>query len=417
MFRHWKAFVLAVTLLAMFALGVAAGSRTDAATAQQSAAAQPMAQAASDAGLVIVALDADGPAAEAGLKRGDILLKVDDLAVNNLSDLREALKDRKSGDEVTLALTHGDDARTLTATLAERSGRAYLGVQAAFGEMQFFVGGDDQPLPGAFSFSAGAIEFGGAIVTEVQSDSAAEKAGLKAGDRILALDDQAIDLEHDLATLIAQRKPGDTLTLKIARGGEDDRAVKVTLGANPDDKGKAYLGVRYDAFRPFPAQNAGGPPGAGARLFNRELPFKALPFDFGGVNQSGAIVGQVEADSAAEKAGLKEGDLITAIDDQPVGDPKVLIEAIAAKKPGDTIKLSISHRGDKAAATLEVALGEKDGKAYLGVNVMGFVGVRTFDGTVPDGMLLPEIPMPGFDLNWPELPTLPDTEPIGNGVL
>ncbi len=402
MFRHWKALVLAVALLAMFALGVAAGSRTDSATAQQSA--TPQAQTDTDAGLVIVALDADGPAARAGLKRGDILLKVDDMAVNNLSDLREALKDHKAGDEVTLNLTHGDDARTLTATLAERNGRAYLGVQAAFGEMQFFVGGDDRPLPEAFSFSTGAVEFGGAIVTEVQSGSAAEKAGLKVGDRILAVDDQAIDLKHDLATLIAQHKPGDTITLKIARAGEDDRAVKLTLGANPDDKSKAYLGIGYNAL-------------PGARLFNRELPFKALPFDFGGADQNGAIIGQVEADSAAEKAGLTEGDLITAIDDQPISDPKALIESIAAKQPGDTIKLSVYHRGDKEAATLEVTLGEQDGKAYLGVNVMGFIGVRTFDGETPDGMQLPEIPLPGFDFAWPELPTTPDTKPIGNDVL
>jgi len=87
----------------------------------------------------------------------------------------------------------------------------------------------------------------GAIVREVISGTPAEQAGLKVGDIITAVDNIPIDQNHALADVLSQYKPGDQVTLEVQRAGSVD-ALKVTLGENPDNPGKSYLGVYYSDF-------------------------------------------------------------------------------------------------------------------------------------------------------------------------
>ena len=68
----------------------------------------------------------------------------------------------------------------------------------------------------------------GAFVTEVQSGSAADEAGLQAGDVITKIDGKAIDSNQDVGTAIRSKKPGDEITLDIFRDGSDTSS-KATL--------------------------------------------------------------------------------------------------------------------------------------------------------------------------------------------
>ncbi|MFH1012761.1 MAG: PDZ domain-containing protein, partial [Candidatus Peregrinibacteria bacterium] len=58
--------------------------------------------------------------------------------------------------------------------------------------------------------------------------SPADKAGLKMKDVILEVDGQKVTLEHPLHVLVAQKRPGDTITLKVWRSGEE-MEIKVIL--------------------------------------------------------------------------------------------------------------------------------------------------------------------------------------------
>ncbi|HRW09252.1 MAG TPA: PDZ domain-containing protein, partial [Caldilineaceae bacterium] len=68
---------------------------------------------ATDAGVLIVEVAPDSPAANAGLTRGDIVLRVNDETVNDAAALRLAIGDLDPEDTVTLTVLHGDDERTL----------------------------------------------------------------------------------------------------------------------------------------------------------------------------------------------------------------------------------------------------------------------------------------------------------------
>jgi S1-C subfamily serine protease len=73
----------------------------------------------------------------------------------------------------------------------------------------------------------------GAVVLDVRPDSPADRAGLEQGDIITAIDDEPVGSVAELVGRIQQRRPGDEVTLAVARPGTDGRTVTVTLGEAP----------------------------------------------------------------------------------------------------------------------------------------------------------------------------------------
>jgi putative serine protease PepD len=72
---------------------------------------------------------------------------------------------------------------------------------------------------------------------------------------------------------------------------------------------------------------------------------------------SGALVREVTSGSAADDAGLKNGDVITAVNDTPVGSPDELGAAVRRYKPGDDVQVHIERDGDQKTVT--VTLGTR----------------------------------------------------------
>jgi putative serine protease PepD len=97
------------------------------------------------------------------------------------------------------------------------------------------------------------------------------------------------------------------------------------------------------------------------QLRNGEVPQHAL---LGVTTQAntngdpGAVVVSVQAGSAADEAGIKEGDVITGLDGDSVGGPEDLAAVIAGHQPGD--KVTVKFERDGKPQTLEVTLGAHD---------------------------------------------------------
>lgn len=114
-----------------------------------------------------------------------------------------------------------DTARPIADELV-RSGRidhAYLGVAYT-------------PLTPAIREQLGVATERGAVVTGVAPDSPAADAGLEPGDVIVGVGGEDVGAESDLARLIRQHAPGDTVPLTVQRGSRE-LAVEVVLGSRP----------------------------------------------------------------------------------------------------------------------------------------------------------------------------------------
>jgi putative serine protease PepD len=70
---------------------------------------------------------------------------------------------------------------------------------------------------------------------------------------------------------------------------------------------------------------------------------------------AGAQVAEVVPGSPAAEAGLQQGDIITALGEEPVASTEDLVAAIAAREPGETVALEVERNGQKTA--LKVTLG------------------------------------------------------------
>jgi membrane-associated protease RseP (regulator of RpoE activity) len=98
---------------------------------------------------------------------------------------------------------------------------------------------------------------------------------------------------------------------------------------------------------------------------------------------SGVIIGTVADGSPAQAAGLKVGDLITAVDGESIQSQNAVAESVAAHKPGDTLQLKIYRPDEKTEIDVEARLAErsdKAGSAYLGVTINGFITTNEFNG-------------------------------------
>jgi S1-C subfamily serine protease len=360
-------------------------------------------QTGAEEGLVITSLDPDGPAAQAGLARGDIVLSLDGEPLDQPLEFYTLLSELNPGDQVELEIRHGDDERSVTVEVGEIDGHPYLGIDSC--GMPFEPGRALQVFASA-----------GALVSEVVADSPAEEAGLQAGDTITAVDGEELGPEQTLQGLLAERQPGDEVTLTVDRPGEEPQELQATLGENPDEAGKAYLGVVVAS------------PGLSLRRqFEGELP--ALPFEKGmpfgqwfdlqapevpeGITQA-VLVGKVEPGGPADEAGLTMGDLITEVEGQPVDSLDTLRAALQERQPGDELNLTVYHRGESQPQQVTVTLGEdpqEAGKAYLGLAAVGFFRTEENNQEEPaPGSVDPDIFYFGApDLDLP-LETKPDQE-------
>jgi hypothetical protein len=102
--------------------------------------------------------------------------------------------------------------------------------------------------------------------------------------------------------------------------------------------------------------------------------------------EQGVIVRDVAEDSPAAEAGLRQGDVITAIEGEPVESPDDLSDAVAEHEPGDRVTLTVYRSEEEAEDAeeleIEVTLGEhpdEEGVAYLGVTIGGFFRIRRFE--------------------------------------
>jgi S1-C subfamily serine protease len=166
--------------------------------------------------LLIVSVAPGSPAARAGLRQGDVVTAIDGEAVTT-ANIVQVILSYSVGDTITLTVERDDDELEIELTLAARPEDTAAPVPPAA-----------RPFLGV-RLEEDSVEV---LVAEVLEGTAAETAGILAGDLIVGVDDTEITTIDQLIAVIRAYSPGDTITVAVERDGEI-LEFEATLGEAP----------------------------------------------------------------------------------------------------------------------------------------------------------------------------------------
>ena len=130
-----------------------------------------------------------------------------------------------------------------------------------------------------------------------------------------------------------------------------------TLGVSDPQLGGAAAGIGF-ALPSNLVKDIAGQMVKNGKVVNSHRAY--LGIQAGDTNGEGVLVGPVTPNGPAAKAGIKEGDLIVAVNGKPTPTAEVLTTILATLKPGQKVKVTVRHQnGDRE--TLDVTLGEYPG--------------------------------------------------------
>ena len=267
----------------------------------------------------------------------------------------------------------------------------------------------------------GMSEARGVGITEVVKDSPAEKAGLRKADVIVRFEGDSVTSVRKLTRLVSEVAPDQTVKLSVSRGGSEQE-VAVTIGKRNESLMGNWQGMenfkgldKIEGLDRLKELERNMPPGAKVWKWEGEPGKDGMFFAFGnhrrigvsttqltkqladyfGVSDGkGVLVTSVIDDSPAAKAGLKAGDVITAIDGEKIDDAGDLAQGINKKKDGDATLTVIRNKNQRTInVTPKEEPGPTPGAAPQGVRRIVIPRVEL--GSIPEmNIQLPRIDLP-----------------------
>jgi S1-C subfamily serine protease len=201
-------------------------------------------------GVVVMDVEPDGPAAKAGLKENDVITQYDGQVVEGTVQFRRLVRETPTGRTVGLVISRNGATQNVSVELGERSAffeRRMKGKMRDFDNAFSFsmpnqdftlamppvdarmpsLGINAEDLSGQLGGYFGAPDGTGILIREVRSGTAADKAGLKAGDVIVKVDGKPIRTLSDLRAELREKSDQKTVALGIIRKSAE---MSVTVG-------------------------------------------------------------------------------------------------------------------------------------------------------------------------------------------
>jgi len=165
-------------------------------------------------GVVVSQVLDDSPAAKAGLRRSDVILELDGKAVTGGVDLRNDVAMTAPGKKVRLTVQRDGKKRTIDVTIAPLPEQESVASAAEEGSMDN-LGLSVQDLTPELAQRLGVSEKSGVVVTGVEAGSAADLAGMRAGEVILEANRHPVNNTGELEKALARSKNDDTVLLLL----------------------------------------------------------------------------------------------------------------------------------------------------------------------------------------------------------
>lgn len=170
------------------------------------------------------------PAEKAGVKAGDIILKLDGEDISGAAHLKNLVGRVKPGTEAKLTVFRDGKTLTLKVIIGEKTPQSFAAIdKSPEGESSQELGLELEPVPSAMAGKLGLKEGEGLRVKDLKSDGTGGKLGLREGDIILEVNGHSVTgLESFRKAVADSKKKNDNLIqLKVQRG-----SVKLFLAGN-----------------------------------------------------------------------------------------------------------------------------------------------------------------------------------------
>jgi serine protease Do len=250
---------------------------------------------------------------------------------------------------------YAQKARAARRVVVSRSGGSYLGIG---------VVDIDQERAKALNLK----EVRGVEIKSVEENSPAAKAGLKDGDVVLDYNGQPVAGQEQFARLVRETPAGREVKLQVFRGGAA-QTIAATIGTrsgtfvtHSDDGGYSVLIPPMPPMPPMPSM----PPMLPMPMHSPTLGIEGETLtsqlaEFFGV-KDGVLVRSVTKDSAADKAGLKAGDIIVKVDDSKVSSSREISSVLRSLRSKRTFPVVVVRKQQEM--TLTVTLEERQGQMH-----------------------------------------------------
>jgi serine protease Do len=217
--------------------------------------------------------------------------------------------------------------------------RGYLGVEAQMVTPE---------IANAFNLPKHNPAEAGALIAEVQPDSPASRAGLKAGEVITGVNGKSVGNPRDLAVDVAAIKPGDQAKLDILVNGEQ-QSVNVAVATLPNEQTASNT---QEQGAPHPSVGLALAPISPDVRSQLDLPDQ----------MKGAVVAQVKPGSPADQAGIQQGDVIVGVGEKSVASADQAAHAIReATRHGHALALRVFRDGHTQYVAVDMSKAENAG--------------------------------------------------------
>ena len=187
----------------------------------------------------------------------------------------------------------------------------------------------------------------GALVGEVAPKTPSEKAGMKTGDVITTVNEKKISDARELRLMIGSMAPGSKAQVQVNREGQtkifDVQLAEMPAGVTAEGGPEASP---EESAQPEKTTVFGGV--AVADITDDIRSALNLPREV-----QGAVIAEIDADSSAGKASLREGDVIQEVNKQRIRNAKDLVAVSKKLKPNEKILIRVYSQGRSGYVALE----------------------------------------------------------------
>ncbi|MBF0258459.1 MAG: PDZ domain-containing protein, partial [Desulfamplus sp.] len=180
-------------------------------------------------GVLVGTVYKDHPADKAGIKPGDIILKVNDEQVKSSRELSASIAGHAVGEKVDLTFIRAGQMKTVKVSLSKRSDSEQGELlasesQTGFDEFGMNLSLLNEDIASKFGYNARA---NGLIVTDIEPDSKADRSGIRVGDLLREVNHRPVENMNQYNSILRQVQKGASVQLLFIRGNSSFIAVRM----------------------------------------------------------------------------------------------------------------------------------------------------------------------------------------------